>query len=37
LPRIARVLAGLRGMPIEALARACTANALAALPRLSQL
>jgi hypothetical protein len=24
-------------MPIEALARACTANALAALPRLSQL
>jgi len=37
LPRIAQVLAGLRGMPIEALARACTANALAALPRLSQL
>ena len=37
LPRIAKVLAGLRGMPIEALARACTANALAALPRLSQL
>ena len=37
LPRIARVLAGLRGMPIEALARACAVNALAALPRLSQL
>ena len=37
LPRIAQVLAGLRGMPIEALARACTANALATLPRLSQL
>ncbi len=37
LPRIAQVLAGLRGMPIEALARACTANSLAALPRLSQL
>jgi len=37
LPRIAKVLAGLRGMPIEALARACAANALAALPRLSQL
>ena len=37
LLRIAQVLAGLRGMPIEALARACTANALAALPRLSQL
>ena len=37
LPRIAQVLAGLRGMPIEALARACAANALAALPRLSQL
>ena len=37
LPRIAQVLAGLRGMPIEALAKACTANALAALPRLSQL
>jgi TatD DNase family protein len=37
LPRIAQVLAGLRGMPLEALARACTANALAALPRLSQL
>ena len=37
LPRIAQVVAGLRGMPIEALARACTANALAALPRLSQL
>ena len=37
LPRIAQVLAGLRGMPIEALARACAVNALAALPRLSQL
>ena len=37
LPRMAQVLAALRGMPIEALARACTANALAALPRLSQL
>ena len=37
LPRIAQVLASLRGMPIEALAQACTANALAALPRLSQL
>ena len=37
LPRIAQVLADVRGMPLEALARACTANALAALPRLSQL
>ena len=34
LPRIAGVLAGLRGLPIEAVAAATTANARAALPRL---
>lgn len=37
LPRIAEVVAGLRGMPVQALARASTANALAALPRLAHL
>ena len=35
LPRIAQVLAGLRGLPLEALARQIQANALQALPRLS--
>ena len=34
LPRIAQVLAGLRGMPLEALAQHTRANALQALPRL---
>lgn len=37
LPRIARVLAGLRGLTLQELARASTANALAALPRLAPL
>ena len=37
LPRIARVLAALRGITPEALAQASTANALAALPRLAAL
>lgn len=37
LPRIAGVVAQLRGMPVEALAAATTANALAALPRLRAL
>ncbi len=37
LPRIAAVLAGLRGMSPDDLARATTANALAALPRLAAL
>jgi TatD DNase family protein len=37
LPRIAAVVAQLRGMPVEALALATTANALAALPRLRTL
>ncbi len=35
LPRIARVLAGLRGMAAPALAEATTANAHAALPKLA--
>jgi len=34
LPRIAQMLADLRGMPLEALAQQTSANALAALPRL---
>ena len=34
LPRIAQVLAGLRGTPLEALAQHTRANALQALPRL---
>ncbi|WP_293413791.1 TatD family hydrolase [Piscinibacter sp.] len=34
LPRIGAVLAGLRGMPLEDFARASSANAQAALPRL---
>lgn len=34
LPRIAAVVAGLRGLPLAALARSTTANACAALPRL---
>ncbi|MFC5522981.1 TatD family hydrolase [Polaromonas jejuensis] len=37
LPRIAQLVAGLRGLPIEALAAATTANALQALPRLGAL
>lgn len=37
LPRIAAVLAQLRGMPLEALAQATTANALQAFPRLREL
>ncbi len=37
LPRIGAVLAGLRGMDDTALAEATTANALAALPRLTHL
>ena len=37
LPRIAGVLAQLRGMPLEALARATTANALQAFPKLRGL
>ena len=37
LPRIAQVLAGLRGLTLEELARATTANACAALPRLALL
>ena len=37
LPRIARTLADLRGLPLEAIAAATTANALAALPRLGEL
>jgi TatD DNase family protein len=37
LPRIAAVVAGLRGMGIDDLARATTANALQALPRLAAL
>ena len=37
LPRIADVLAQLRGMPVEALALATTANALQAFPKLKGL
>ncbi|MEO7399246.1 MAG: TatD family hydrolase [Polaromonas sp.] len=37
LPRIAGVLAGLRGMPADALAAATTANALQAFPKLKGL
>ena len=37
LPRIAQHVADLRGIPVEKLALATTANALAALPRLGQL
>lgn len=37
LPRIAEVIAGLRGMPVQALALATRANACAALPRLAAL
>ncbi|CAN5354203.1 TatD family hydrolase [soil metagenome] len=37
LPRIAQVVAGLRGIAVEALAEATTANALAAMPRLAPL
>ncbi|XVJ70748.1 MAG: TatD family hydrolase [Rhizobacter sp.] len=37
LPRIAQVLADLRGMSVEALAEVTTANAMAALPRLASL
>jgi len=35
LPRIGEALAALRGLPVDALAEATTANALAALPRLA--
>ncbi|MFW2356440.1 TatD family hydrolase [Hydrogenophaga sp.] len=37
LPRIGAVVAGLRGMPVDALMQATTANAVAALPRLAAL
>ena len=37
LPRIAAVVAGLRGMPVEELAAAVYDNTLAALPRLAAL
>jgi TatD DNase family protein len=37
LPRIAEVVAGLRGITLDALAQATTRNAVAALPRLSSL
>ncbi|MGZ5848217.1 MAG: TatD family hydrolase, partial [Ramlibacter sp.] len=37
LPAIAQVVAGLRGLPLDELARATTANAIAALPRLGPL
>ncbi|MEJ8815787.1 TatD family hydrolase [Variovorax ureilyticus] len=37
LPRIAQVVADLRGMSVEALAEATTRNAMEALPRLSSL
>lgn len=37
LPRIAQHVADLRGMSLDALAQASTANAMAALPRLSHL
>ncbi len=37
LPRIAEVVAGLRGITLDALAEASTCNAIAALPRLSSL
>lgn len=37
LPRIAAVVAGLRGIPVEELAQATTRNAFAALPRLASL
>lgn len=37
LPRIAAVVAGLRGLPVDELAQATTANALQALPRLAAL
>ena len=37
LPRIGEVVAELRGMPVDALMKATTANALAALPRLAAL
>ncbi|HEX5664082.1 MAG TPA: TatD family hydrolase [Xanthomonadaceae bacterium] len=37
LPRIAEVVAGLRGITLDALAQATTRNAVSALPRLSSL
>lgn len=37
VPRIALVLAGLRGLPLDAVAEATTRNALAAVPRLAAL
>ncbi len=37
LPRIAEVVAGLRGIALDALAEATTRNAVSALPRLRSL
>lgn len=37
LPRIGQVLAELRGMPVDTVARGTSANALAAMPRLGNL
>jgi len=37
LPRIGQVVADLRGVPADALARATSANALVALPKLAAL
>jgi TatD DNase family protein len=37
LPRIAQVLAQLRGMPLDTLAQATTHNACTALPKLAAL
>jgi TatD DNase family protein len=37
IPRIAQVVASLRGIPDDELAQATTANALAALPKLAAL
>ena len=37
LPRIGAVVAELRSLPVDALMRATTANALAALPRLAAM
>jgi TatD DNase family protein len=37
LPRIAQVLADLRGMPLDQLSQAVWANSLAALPKIQDL
>jgi TatD DNase family protein len=37
LPRIAQVLAGLRGLPLDDLAQVCSANACRVLPKLAAL